>query len=564
MLNLMIRKALLIVLLSMLSLSLMAQHEHHKMDMPKNDPMKEASWRMPPMDMNMPMLPGMHNELPPVEPFIAGLGLTPDDIPFAKAGKVLELADGDTVHLQASIVRRNLMGKDQVMYGYNGQYPGPLLKAPQNSTIIVEFNNKIEFPTTVHWHGLRHDSRFDGTLLVQDPVEIGESFTYELYFRDAGIYWYHPHILEYVQQDLGLYGNMLVTPPEEEYYNPVNREEVIILDDILMDEQGLIPWGRSEPTHALMGRFGTVMLVNGLTDYELKVKKNEVIRFYVTNVANTRTFNMVFEGAKVKVIGSDVSKFEEEVYTDNVPIAVAERYILEVMYDTPGSYPILNSIQAINHFRGEFYPHQDTLGMVTVSDEAVNTSYTETFNSLRVHEDVKKDIAGFEKYFDKPVDKELKLDLRVKGLPLPIMQSMAADTQYVPHLEWNDTMPMMNWLSTGKQVEWILLDPATGHENMDINWEFSKEDIVKLRIFNDPESFHPMNHPFHIHGQRHLVLSIDGVENPNMVWKDTSIIPVGSTVDLLIDMSNPGTWMMHCHIGEHLDAGMMLGFTVSE
>lgn len=71
-----------------------------------------------------------------------------------------------------------------------------------------------------------------------------------------------------------------------------------------------------------------------------------------------------------------------------------------------------------------------------------------------------------------------------------------------------------------------------------------------------------MNHPFHIHGQRHLVLSMDGVENPNMVWKDTSIIPVGATVDLLIEMSNPGKWMMHCHIGEHLDAGMMLGFEV--
>ena len=88
--------------------------------------------------------------------------------------------------------------------------------------------------------------------------------------------------------------------------------------------------------------------------------------------------------------------------------------------------------------------------------------------------------------------------------------------------------------------------------------------MVKLRIFNNPDTFHPMNHPFHIHGQRHLVLNIDGVENPNMVWKDTSIIPVGSTVDLLVEMSNPGKWMMHCHIGEHLDAGMMLGFEVGE
>ena len=76
--------------------------------------------------------------------------------------------------------------------------------------------------------------------------------------------------------------------------------------------------------------------------------------------------------------------------------------------------------------------------------------------------------------------------------------------------------------------------------------------MVKLRIFNDPKSFHPMQHPIHLHGQRMLVVSRDGVKTRNLVWKDTAIIPVGSTVDLLIDASNPGAWMLHCHIAEHL------------
>jgi FtsP/CotA-like multicopper oxidase with cupredoxin domain len=71
-----------------------------------------------------------------------------------------------------------------------------------------------------------------------------------------------------------------------------------------------------------------------------------------------------------------------------------------------------------------------------------------------------------------------------------------------------------------------------------------------------------MNHPFHVHGQRFLVVSMDGVENPNLVWKDTAIVPVGSTMDILVDMSNPGKWMAHCHIAEHLESGMMLGFGV--
>ena len=125
-------------------------------------------------------------------------------------------------------------------------------------------------------------------------------------------------------------------------------------------------------------------------------------------------------------------------------------------------------------------------------------------------------------------------------------------------------MPMMNWLSTGTQVFWILRDMDTGMENMEIYWDFDKGDVVKIRIFNDPDTIHPMNHPIHMHGQRFLVLEIDGVRNPNLVWKDTAIVPVASTMDILVDMSNPGEWVLHCHIAEHLHSGMMLAFGVWE
>jgi FtsP/CotA-like multicopper oxidase with cupredoxin domain len=135
---------------------------------------------------------------------------------------------------------------------------------------------------------------------------------------------------------------------------------------------------------------------------------------------------------------------------------------------------------------------------------------------------------------------------------------------FSPPLEWNDAMPMMNWLSSTEQVQWILRDADTGRENMEIEWRFTVGDVVKIRIFNNPETIHPMNHPVHLHGQRYLVLSIDGVPNQNLVWKDTAIVPVGSVVDILADMDNPGTWMLHCHIAEHLEAGMMMSFSVNE
>jgi FtsP/CotA-like multicopper oxidase with cupredoxin domain len=296
----------------------------------------------------------------------------------------------------------------------------------------------------------------------------------------------------------------------------------------------------------------------------VEANQGDVIRFYITNVANSRTFNLVFEGARVKVVASDVSKFEHEEFVPSVVIAPAERYVVEVHYDQPGHYNIKNSVQAINHFRGTFYPEELNVGHVMVSGDVASPSYATEFDQTRYNLDVSEDIAQYRNQFDRAPDHTLELTVRVDGLPLSIVRSMEIDTLYVPPMEWNDAMPMMNWLSTGHQVEWLIRDLDTGKESMDIDWSFAVGDVVKIRVFNNPKSFHPMNHPFHIHGQRFLVTSMDGVPNPNLVWKDTAIIPVGSTVDFLVDMSNPGEWMAHCHIAEHLHAGMMLGFSVVE
>ena len=532
---------------------------HHGHGMPAS----EDAWRMPPMDRPMPMMPGIEGELPPVGPYLAGAGAMASMYPEARPAEIVSMADGDTLDLEARIVRRTFNEKAFLMYGYNGMFPGPLIRAPLGATVVVRFTNQIEMPTTVHWHGLRLDNRFDGIPgITQNPVESGESFIYEVHFPDAGIYWYHPHVREDIQQDLGLYGNMLVEPPEAGYYNPVHREEVLILDDLLVDDAGMIPWGDTGATHALMGRFGNVKLVNGRPGYRLRVQRGEVVRFFLTNVANARTFNLVFDGAPIKLVGSDVSRYERETRVGSVPIAPAERYIIEVQFDEARTYAFTNTIQAIDHFRGEFYPHVDTLGVIEVVDEPVSPDLSGAFDRLRENARVREDIERYREHFDRPPDQELELSIEVKDLPIPIMLAMEADSLYVPPIEWNDAMPMMNWLSTSRQVRWILRDRKTGQENMDIDWQFRQGDLVRLRIFNDPETFHPMHHPFHIHGQRYLVLAVDGVPNPNMVWKDTAIVPVGSTVDLLVEMSNPGAWMMHCHIAEHLEAGMMLRFTV--
>jgi FtsP/CotA-like multicopper oxidase with cupredoxin domain len=180
--------------------------------------------------------------------------------------------------------------------------------------------------------------------------------------------------------------------------------------------------------------------------------------------------------------------------------------------------------------------------------------------------DVAADLARYRDAFKRPVDHELHLTMRpqgrsgMTGLPDAVRAMLQGPT--VP-VEWNDGMPMENWLATGREVTWTLVEPKTRRENMDIAWRFTIGDVVKIRLFNDPASLHPMSHPIHIHGQRFLVLQRNGVANDNLVWKDTTMVAAGETVDILLELSNPGRWMIHCHIAEHLGTGMMSVFTVA-
>ena len=131
-------------------------------------------------------------------------------------------------------------------------------------------------------------------------------------------------------------------------------------------------------------------------------------------------------------------------------------------------------------------------------------------------------------------------------------------------IEWEDDMLEVNRMTTPANTRWKLVDQATGAEGRAIDWQFTVGDMVKIRLINTMDSDHPMHHPFHIHGAgRFLVLSRDGKVEPNLVWKDTVLVTTGQTVDILLEITNAGRWMAHCHIAEHHESGMMLSFDVA-
>ena len=517
-----------------------------------------ARWTTVPMPPGLQMLPAEMALRPGVTPFLPS-----GPAPAARPREIVRVEQGDTLRLEAGLVQRSLKGKSYTMYAFNGQYPGPLIEAVRGSEITVAFTNRLPHPTTVHWHGIRLDQRNDGVPDVSQPVvPPGGEFTYHLRFPDAGIYWYHPHVREDIQQELGLYGNLLVRSDAGEGYGPANREAVLMLDDILIGDDGLVPLGRESPTHALMGRFGETFLVNGEPGYRLRVERGEVVRFYLTNVANTRTFNLAFSGARMKVVASDVGPYAREEWVESVVIGPAERYVVHVRFDRPGTVALVNRVRGLDHLYGRFFQQVDTLGTVEVNGVRIGRDMERGFATLRSDTAATAEMERFRRAAAGAPEKALILTLETRGLAPVTQRLMQLDSIYFSPMEWSGTMPMMNWASTGRQVRWIVRDPATGRENMDVDWRFRRGHPARLRLVNQRQSFHAMQHPIHLHGQRFLVLSVNGVRNENPVWKDTVLLPAGSAVDILLDPSNPGRWMLHCHIAEHLSAGMMMGFTV--
>tara|TARA_Y100000588_G_C13867709_1_gene758951 strand:- start:128 stop:742 length:615 start_codon:yes stop_codon:yes gene_type:complete len=203
------------------------------------------------------------------------------------------------------------------------------------------------------------------------------------------------------------------------------------------------------------------------------------------------------------------------------------------------------------------------MGSVMVSEEDVDEDLEISFSTLREDVPTIEEIDQYRSEFARPVDYELELVMEGKDLPQVIVDLMELDSAYFAPVEWSPAMPMMNWAASPENVSWIIRDPSSGKENMDIDdWSFRVGEIVKVRLHNSRRSLHAMQHPIHIHGQRFLILTINGMPNHNLVWKDTMMLPVGATADILLELSNPGLWMLHCHIAEHLEAGMMMAFTV--
>ncbi len=461
-------------------------------------------------------------------PFIVAAALVLFGVPCAAFAGTLQPTDWDKpiklaeaqdlnpdpriveIDLEARVESLEIVsGAPTAAWTYNGRLPGPLIRVRRGDRLVVRFSNKLPQATTVHWHGVQVPIQMDGVPgASQPPVEPGDSFVYDFVVPDAGLFWYHPHVMSAAQVGFGLYGALLVEDPDD----PVRVEDelVLVLSDVAVhdttgemhspDSGGILG--------ALLGREGNHVLVNGRERPSLAIRDGAMQRWRIVNSAKSRYFELVLgDGQPMLLVGVDGGLLEYPVQRGSIVLGPGERadVLVAPRFDARGALPL----KAVPFDRGfgstEF---RETEELIVFTAASLPRAAAAAFPRFT------REIAVTSADGATPVNIELVTtnehglaQFDIKGGPFWKNTSVRAglgDTQI--------------WTITNKAI-----------------WA----------------------HPIHLHGFFFQELDGKGVPLRPLAWKDTIHVPAESTRRFIVKLDRPGSWMYHCHILDHAEAGLM-------
>jgi FtsP/CotA-like multicopper oxidase with cupredoxin domain len=400
-------------------------------------------------------------------------------------------------------------GRRVSAWTYDGGLPGPLIRVNVGDRLVVHFSNQLPKPTTVHWHGLRIPIQMDGVPEHSQPnVEPGGSFTYDFVVPDAGLFWYHPHVMSAEQVGFGLYGALLVDDPAERV--GVADELVLVLSDISIDESGALePSDSGGSAGMVFGREGNHVLVNGRVRTALTVRPGAPQRWRIVNAAKSRYFDLFLDGHAFTTIGGDGGLLEHPVTRDDLVLATGERAdVILTPRGAAGAELVLVSLLFNRGYGSVEYREQPELLRLRLADVPPYSDPPPVVTG-RTIEPVPT--AGAT-----PVKLEITLEQKQDG-----------SFEYgIDGVAFAANRPVR--ASPGETQVWTVTNKT--------KW----------------------SHPFHLHGFFFQVLDENGAAVRPLAWKDTVDVPLGQTVRFVVRFDDRiGSWMYHCHILDHADGGLM-------
>ncbi|MDF1692015.1 MAG: multicopper oxidase family protein [Zhongshania sp.] len=408
---------------------------------------------------------------------------------------------------------------DSEIFGFNGQFPAPVIRAKQGRPLRVKFVNKLNEASTIHWHGIRIDIAMDGVpYLTQPPVPAGGSFIYEFTCPDAGTFWYHPHMNSVEQLGKGLVGALIV----EEHNLPDYHDVIIGLKDWRLNPDGsYLPLSLPREA-ARAGTLGTLATVNGKQKPVIEVPAGERLRLRFLNLDNTRVYNLSLRDKNTKVIAIDGSP-------------IAEPYPLEV--HPTGAGMRLDA------------------GLISPSEAGVEIPIYDMKGRFGIEICRLKTV---------PSAKTKAAKTGIPALPAnPIAAPQLAEAETLSFVfEWAGAMSPS---SKDGQVDhnfWLINRRAwSDHSHQHLPEPLATLSLGKSYIF-DLHNATPHHHPIHLHGLIFTVLESDK-RSLTPYHTDTILLEKNERAKIAFVADNPGRWMFHCHVIEHMQTGLMGYITIA-
>lgn len=464
---------------------------------------------------------------------------------IAALGGVARDSRGATlgVALRPGAARAALRGRLQPrsdVWAYNGTVPGPEIRARQGDRLRVLVENGLSEETTVHWHGVRLPNAMDGVPHVtQPPIGPGESFLYDFVLPDAGTYWYHPHANSAAQLGRGLYGALIV---EEASPIPVDRDLTWVLSDFRLTQDGAISGdfaNMMDASHA--GRIGNTITINGAMPEGFAVRAGERLRLRLINAANARIFSLGFEQHRPWVValdGQPIDPHEPENGRVELGPGMRADLILDMSGDPDQRYGVVDGANRRRRYRlVEFvYSPQTPLRRPAWDPPTRLADNPLSEPTLRGAERHLIELNGG------------MMNPRMMRGTQPGSGPGGGGMMGGPGMMGGGGMTGMR-----QGAVWTINGVAAmGHRH---------EPLLTLRrgrsyvfeIINDSAWHHPM----HLHGLVFRVLTRNGQPVARKPWRDTVLMEPGEKAEIAFVADNPGEWMLHCHILEHQESGMM-------